>query len=64
MNGLNAIIKDGKVYEVKLSTSGNPCEECDVKRDCAFVNCRSFDRAYTDCYLKYSQSLTDKLNKQ
>ncbi len=68
MNGLNAIIKDGKVYEV-VPYSLNACDKCDLKKECDQVTQRYClaDKLF-GCdgmrIFRFSQELTDKLNKE
>ena len=64
MNGLNGIIIAGKVYEVVKGTwSCNGCDFNDGTKHCKWdrMLCTPFKR---DCILRYSQSLTDKINEK
>ncbi len=68
MSKINAIIKDGKVYEV-VPNPANDCSKCGLKKECDQI---STDYCLVDrvfgCkeirIFRYSQSLTDKLNKK
>ncbi len=62
MEKLNGIILNGKVYMPEESEK--PCENCDLKTDCLLVGraCSVFLNENES--FRYSQSLTDKLNKQ
>ena len=64
MEKLNAIVVDGKVYEL----SSGDCFKCSLVRKCenGAEFCISFpcpDPEKDNCF-RYSQSLTDKLNKR
>lgn len=60
MNGLNAIVLNGKVYEAVPDKS---CDSCDFDKD--VTTCQLYCDAcnYMDCAFRFSQSLTDKLIK-
>ena len=68
MEKLNGIILNGKVYEAVLDDTDS-CEECVfVDREigcCRKSYCTSFIPSYgkSPYIFRYSQSLTDKLNK-
>lgn len=61
MNGINAIVIEGKVYETL--TSGC-CPECDFDND--GKNCRMYRDICDElnCAFRFSQTLTDKINKE
>ncbi len=64
MNGLKAIVIDWNVYVPEESQK--PCENCDLKIACnhgmlAGRACSLIDE--NECF-RFSQSLTDKLNKE
>ncbi len=58
---MNGIILNGKVYEV---VPASDCKTCDFDKD--VKNCDSFCNACAewDCAFRFSQTLTDKLNKE
>ena len=61
---MNGIIIDGKAYEVVKKANGNPCIDCELTELCG--ECILVDFCYkigSNAYFRYSQSLTDKLNK-
>ncbi len=64
MNGLNAIVIDGKCYEL-LPSCQRPCSACDLHERC-YTNgryapaCVAF--GYNKYIFRFSQELTDKLN--
>ena len=64
MEKLNGIIIDGKVYET-VEVERAVCDHCDLKDKCnqssAFEYCIEILGARE--IFRYSQSLTDKLNK-
>ena len=64
---MNGIIIDGKIYEAVRCDSAIQCKTCCFNREfgcdchpCEIMPCRLFDYIYN---FRYSQSLTDKLNK-
>ena len=60
MNEINAIIIDGKVYEVASEIEVRSCLGCDLD---SLPNCQLSDICTKRRYIfKYSQTLTDKLN--
>ncbi len=70
MNGLNAIVVDGKVYEAIPTVRYSDCGECDLKEICdahAHDPCNDvgkiFDTYIDDAqwHFRYNQELTDKL---
>lgn len=61
MEKLNAIIYCGKVYEVTDRECDHNCAFWDSNGDCAYW--RDHCEAY-ECSFRYSQSLTDKLNRE
>lgn len=61
MNGFNAIIIDGKVYEVASEIEVRSCFGCALA---SLPRCRLSDICIKrHCIFRYSQELTDKLNK-
>lgn len=65
MSGLNGIIKDGKVYEVVKKDNGNPCIGCALTDDCGIYSIIDFCMYQgNSTHFRYSQELTDKLNKR
>ncbi len=66
MNGLNAIVVDGKVYEAVEIKDQNPCISCDLEEICLQksleTECQHILGSYK-CFI-FSQELTDKLNKE
>lgn len=67
MNGLNAVVIDGKCYESVIKKNGNPCIDCELLDDIC-NNCGLMDFCLgmggQNSFFRFSQSLTDKLNKQ
>ncbi len=67
MNGLNAIIKNGIVYEV-VSYPYNHCELCELKAECDSVGHSCLADELFGCdgmpIFRFNQELTDKLNKE
>ena len=64
MNGINGIIIDGKVYEVVGKDNANPCDGCSLTDDCGIYGIIDFCMFHgNSTHFRYSQSLTDKLNK-
>lgn len=68
---MNGIIIDGKVYEAEIGFDPNQCTHCDLSEICD----KYFDdtmesypcRMFAPCnktYFRYSQTLTDKLNRE
>ena len=61
---MNGIIIDGKVYEAVEKENGNPCLDCALSDMCGIIAiddlCITLGKRI---YFRYSQSLTDKLNK-
>ena len=61
MNGLNGIIKDGAVYEIEKGECNPTCAFYHDAKECEYW------RKYCDlhdCYFRFSQSLTDKINEK
>lgn len=67
MGKLNAIVIAGKVYEAVEWEDINPCENCDLWEQCSVCSsnvepiCSEF---IDDRNFRYSQPLTDKLNRK
>lgn len=62
---INGIIVNGKVYEV-IPVQTMKCHDCDMRDNCRntiFLSPCSVWNPSGDVVLRYSQSLTDKLNK-
>lgn len=60
---MNGLIIDGKAYEAKPEISPVSCAGCDLKND--DIGCPYADACYEwHCIFRYSQSLTDKLNRE
>ncbi len=73
MNGLNAIVIDGKVYEAFPTTRSISCGKCDLRYVCdehSYDPCNDmsklFDTYIDDAYwhFRFNQELTDKLNEK
>lgn len=65
MNRLNAIIKDGKVYEAVLTSDVMSCGGCDFYKPIVYTGCPYAKMCLSLCCIfRFSQSLTDKLNKE
>lgn len=66
MNGLNGIIKDGRIYvatEDNTHSCLNSCLECDLIGEWGECPCRDFCfEQGRDNIFCFSQELTDKLN--
>ena len=61
---MNGIIIDGKVYEAKPEYNAGSCMNCDLKTADKF-GCPCADMCIDwESIFRYSQSLTDKLNKR
>ena len=64
MEKLNAIVIDGKVYELVESKEANPCIDCALVEECLLCAIIDFCiQQGNSKHFRYSQSLTDKLNK-
>ena len=63
MEKLNGIIYNGRVYITEEAKK--PCEGCNLKYECTSGSILGLicSRLDLDKCLRYSQSLTDKLNK-
>lgn len=68
---INGIIIDGKIYKAEIVFDNNQCEHCDLKDICDSYFCGPGDEypcslfaPANRVYFRYSQSLTEKLNKQ
>ncbi len=65
MNGLNAIIKDGKVYEAVLTSNVISCDGCDFYIPIVTTECPYARMCLANaCILRFSQSLTDNINEK
>lgn len=62
MEKLNAIVVEGKVYEAKPEIKQTSCEGCELRT--SDISCSFSDVCYDwRCIFRYSQTLTDKLNR-
>ena len=60
MNGLNGIIISGKVYETVKGECNKQCAFWNDKECATWCDyCESFD-----CFFRFSQTLTDKINEK
>lgn len=62
---MNGIIIDGKIYEALDAGDELPCDKCVFHRKCVYDRCWDACKEIfgSNTYFRYSQSLTDKLNK-
>ncbi len=65
MNGINAIVINGKVYEAVEINDGDPCKSCYFRYKCEDSDLQDHCCDFVgNLSFRFSQSLTDKLNKE
>ena len=66
---INAIIIDGKVYEIAHKGYGSTCDTCDLDPICLDNNfllgcCQALSKVDVTLNFRYSQELTDKISEK